>query len=116
MPEPIGAASGITAGQPASSSFLGHYQIVSKIRQNDKALFDQYSGGFERLLVVGQQCHRIANDLEFYPIGFESLACKPGCANGVICVIASGRVRQDLHFRVEVIEKKIPFCRRVGRD
>ncbi len=46
-PEPIGAASGITAAQPMSWSFFAVIGIVGDVGQNDESFLDQNLGRIE---------------------------------------------------------------------
>ena len=100
-------------GAAGVEQFFCHYQIVGEIRQDDKAFFYQYFSGLKCLFVVGQQRDRIADDLELDPIGFESFAGQSCGADRVVGVVASCGVRQDLHLRGEVVEKR--FARTVER-
>jgi len=86
--------------------FFSHYQIVREIRQNDKALFDENFCGLESLLVVRQESYRIADYFELKPMSFQCLAGKSCRSDRMFGVIAASRVGQDLHFRIEMIEKR----------
>ena len=79
-PEPIGAASGITAAQPASSSCLQVIGSSEQYGRTDEALLDQHARGLERRLVVGEE-RLVADDLELDELGHAELAREPrACA------------------------------------
>ena len=63
-PEPIGAASGITATQPMSSSRLRDDRVVGGVGHHVEALLTRRLGGVERLHDVGEQRLRVAEHLE----------------------------------------------------
>lgn len=82
---------------------LRHDKVVREVRQHGKAFADEHARGFERLLVVGEERRLIADDFELEEVCLKRLAREPRRADGLVCRVAAGRVREDDEFRVEVV-------------
>ncbi len=105
-PEPIGAASGITATHPSSASLQARDRIVGDIRQDLEALLDENLRGFDRRRGIGEQRPVIADHFELHHLADADFARQAAGANRLVGGIASGRVGQNLvAFRVQIFEQ-----------
>ena len=94
-PEPIGAPSGITAAQPASSRRQREHRVVVGVGQHGEAVGDQQLRRVEQLDRVGQQGDVVGDHLELDQVGLQRLAGQPGGEQRLGGGVAAGRVRQD---------------------
>ena len=72
-PEPMGAASGITAAQPASSSLRAVMGSSDGVGQDGEAFLHQDPRGLRRLLHVGEERLLVAEHLELHPLAHAQL-------------------------------------------
>ncbi len=105
-PEPIGAASGITAAQPMSSSRLQAIGIVGHVRQHGEALLHEHARRLERGRDVGEERLRVADHLELDELADAGLAREAGRADRFLGGVAAGGVRQDrVALGIDVVEE-----------
>src|SRR5207237_9093890 len=82
---------------------LRHDEVACEIRQHREALADEHARGFERLLVVGEERHLVADDFELDEVGLQSLAGQPRGSYRLLRGVAPGGVRYDGQLRAEVL-------------
>ena len=112
-PEPMGAASGMTAAAPASMSLRAAIEIVVGVGQNDEAFLHQDARGFDELFGIREKSLLVADDFQLDPIGKADFAAEARGADGFVGGVAGGGVRQDEDFfAVDVSRAAIPWiCR-----
>ncbi len=105
-PEPMGAASGMTAAQPMSSSRLAGDRIVGDVGQHREALLDQHARRLDGRRHVGEERLLVADHLELDERADAGLARQAGGADRVGGGVAAGGVGQDGDARqVEMVEQ-----------
>src|SRR5713101_5659787 len=93
-------------GGAGVDQLAGSDQIVIRVGQDDKTLFDEDASGFDELLGVREKSLLVTDDFELDPIREADFAREARGADGLVGGVTGGGIRQDEDFfAVDVIQQ-----------
>jgi hypothetical protein len=85
-----------------------HHQVVVRIRQHHEPLAHQLFSGFQQLRCIRKKRLLIADHFQLHPIRESHFAAQPRRADGLVGVVAAGRIgQQKVLVSIHVVQQRL---------